>query len=63
MFTKEDYLNYFDELLESFQKSLVIYTDILNELRDEAIRSKLYVITSEAMEGFKFIKELKNKFS
>lgn len=63
MFTKEDYLNYCDELLGSLQKSLVIYTDILNELRDEAIRSKLYVITSETMEGFKFIKELKEKFA
>jgi predicted O-methyltransferase YrrM len=62
MFTKEDYLNYFDELLDLLQQTLVIYTDVLNDIKDEAIRSKLSAVTSETMEAFRFIKEQKSIF-
>ena len=62
MFTKEDYVNYLDELEGLLQQALVIYTDLLNELRDEAIRSKLYAITTDTMDAFVFIKEQKGKF-
>jgi len=62
MFTKEDYISYFEEIEEMLKKGLVIYTDLLNELGNNAIRNKLYVIASEDMDAFKFIKEEKEKF-
>jgi len=62
MFTKEDYITYFDELENVSKKILVIYTDLMNEVADQSLRSKLYALTSESMEGFKFIKEAKDKF-
>lgn len=62
MFTKEDYVNYFSDLEDILKKTLVIYTDLLNELGDQSIRNKLYALASENMEAFKFIKTQKDKF-
>ncbi len=63
MFTKEDYIGYFSELEGLFKKTLVTYTDLLNELGDQSVRNKLYVLASENMEAFNFIKTQKEKFS
>jgi len=63
MFTDEDYKNYFNELENIFKKSLTIYTDLLNELSDKSISSKLSPIIAESMEAFRFIKKYKEKFS
>jgi len=62
MFTKEDYTNYFNELEEIFKKTLVIYTDLLNDLSDVAIRSKLFMLASEDNDAFNFITETKAKY-
>ena len=56
MFTKDDYISYFSELEATLKKILTIYTDLLNELSDQAIRNTLYAIASENIETFKFIK-------
>ncbi len=63
MFTDEDYKNYFNVLEDIFKKSLTIYTDLLNELSDQALRSKLYAVTSENMEAFQSIKTHREKFN
>ena len=62
MFTNEDHIAYFDELEEILKKTLVIYTDLLNELTDKAIRNKIYSISFENMEAFRYISANKKKF-
>jgi hypothetical protein len=62
MFTKEDYLNYFDQLADIYRDSISIYTDLLNDLQDKAIRNKLLMAASENMEAFRFIREERKKF-
>lgn len=63
MFTKEDYLTYFDQLADIYRDSINIYTDLLNGIQDKAIRNKLLSAASENMEAFRFIKKEKNKFN
>ena len=63
MFTKDDYARYFSELEAVLKEAMVIYTDLLNELGDQAIRNKLYTLAAEDMEAFKFIKAQKEKFA
>jgi len=62
MFTKEDYLNYFNELEGIFKKSLVIYTDLLNEVSDQSLRNKLFMLAEENMDVFSFLEKTKEKF-
>ena len=62
MFTDEDYRNYFDQLEDISKKALTIYTNLINELSDYSMRSKLYPIMLEDMEAFRFIKTYKEKF-
>ena len=62
MFTKDDYVNYFNELEDVLRESLVIYTDLLNELKDQAMHSKLFMLAAEDMEAFNFIAETKRKY-
>jgi len=62
MFTNEDYKSYFGELENISKKALIVYTDLLNEISDSSIRSKLYPIMSEELEAFKVLKEYKEKF-
>jgi hypothetical protein len=62
MFTDEDYRNYFDELENISKEALTVYTDTVNELSNNAIRSKLYPIVSDSIETFRFIKMCKEKF-
>ena len=63
MFTKEDFARYFEGLEGMFKETLVIYTDLLNEVGDQAIRNKLYTLAAEEMEAFKFVKEHKERFA
>ncbi len=63
MFTDEDYRAYFSELETIFKNSLIIYTDLLNALSDQSIRSKLYTIVTENMESYRLIKTHKEQFS
>jgi len=62
MFTNEDYKSYFGELENISKKALIVYTDLLNEISDSSIRSKLYPIMSEELEAFRILKEYKEKF-
>ena len=62
MFTKEDYQLYFDELQDIYKQTLVIYTDLLNELSDGSIKNKLLSMSSENMDVFNFIKNSREKF-
>ncbi len=63
MFTDEDYRTYFDQLESISKKALVIYANLINELSDYSIRSKLYPIMVEDMEAFRFVKTYKEHFS
>lgn len=63
MFTKDDYINYFTSLEDLSKKALVIYTDLLNGLQDQAVYSKLYSIVLEEMETFKYLQEEKGRFA
>ncbi len=63
MFTDEDYRTYFDQLESICKKALIIYANLINELSDYSIRSKLYPIMVEDMEAFRFVKTYKERFS
>jgi len=62
MFTKDDYLAYFDELHNILKKELVIYTDLLNELSDQSMTSKLHSLAIEDMDMFRAFADIKKKF-
>ena len=62
MFTKDDYIKYFDEILAVMKEALRNHTDLVNELNDRAIHNKLSVLMGEDMETFNFIKTQKEKF-
>ena len=62
MFTKDDYVKYFDEILAIMKEALCNQTDLVNELNDRAIRSKLSSLMTEDRETFKFIKAQIGKF-
>lgn len=63
MFTKDDYIGYFSQIEDMLKGSISVYTDLLNELNDNAIKSKLDPLASESMDSFRFIKEQKEKFA
>ena len=63
MFTKEDYAEYFGEIEGLLRDCVVIYTDLLNELNDNALKSKLEPLATESMDFFRYIKEQREKFS
>ncbi len=62
MFTENDYIEYFDEIESLLKSSITIYTDLLNELNDAAIKSKLEPLATESMDFFRFIKEKRRFF-
>lgn len=63
MFTKEDYRAYFEELSQILKKTLVIYTDLINEIDDKSVHNKLYALTLENMSAFEFISKAKEDFA
>ena len=62
MFSKEDYRNYFSEMESIFKESLIIYTDLVNELSDQAARNKLLTLAEENMDAFNFVQKIKGNF-
>lgn len=62
MFTRADYAEYFSEIENQLKECVVIYTDLLNELNDNAIKSKLEPLATESIENFRVIKKRKEKF-
>ena len=63
MFTKDDYIKYFNEMLTIMKEALSNYTDLVNELNDRPTRNKLSSLMTEDMETFKFIKMQMEKFA
>jgi hypothetical protein len=63
MFTKDDYIAYFEELERQLKDVLTIYTDLLNEIDDKSIRNKLMPLSTESMEVFKYVKSEKGTIS
>jgi len=61
MFTEKDYAAYFDEISEIYKRTLVIYTDILNEIDSKAVKSKLQVLAGDNMEAFRFVRDESGK--
>ena len=61
MFTKDDFKNYFEEIEDLFRKTLVVYTDLLNEVHDQSIRNKLLPLMTENMEAFRRTREKREK--
>jgi len=62
MFTKEDYLAYFNELETIYKETIVIYTDLINELDNHSVRSKLSAMANDNMASYRFITKEKEKF-
>ena len=62
MFTSQDYKNYFTELEDIYKKTINAYTDLLNELGNYSIESKLSSMATENMDAFRFMREQKEKF-
>ncbi|NQT05942.1 MAG: hypothetical protein HQ575_00200 [Candidatus Omnitrophica bacterium] len=61
MFTKEEYVEYFRELEDIIKKTLTIYTDMLNSLEDQIVRSSLEVLATENMDAYRFMKQEKER--
>ena len=62
MFSKKDYLSYFQDLEDIFSRDIVLLTDILNEISDHAVHSKLYAISLDDSGIFDGILVQKAKF-
>ena len=52
MFDSNDYIKYFEEAEKKFKTLLVLLTDILNELDNKAVRSKMLVLMKESLENY-----------
>jgi len=62
MFSKEDYREYLEELQEIYKENLRIYTDLLNELDDKALRNRFFVMAGEDMKSFDFLESVKEQY-
>ncbi len=62
MFSNKDYRAYFQDIEDIFAKQIVLLTDILNEVSDPAVRSKLFAISLDDSGIFDDILVQKVKF-
>jgi len=62
MFTEKDFNDYFSGIEHLITGNLVSCTDLLNELTDQAIKSKLSMIMQEDMDDYRFVKDVKQRF-
>jgi len=62
MFDKDDYQNYFEEAETKFKKLLVDYTDILNELDNKAVKSKILSQMKESLGNYRAIRDINEKY-
>lgn len=62
MFTDSDYAEYFAEIEKMLKELITVYTDLLNQLSDSSIKSKLSPLAEECMEAFRFAKEQRQNF-
>ncbi|MBI4432148.1 MAG: hypothetical protein HY592_01515 [Candidatus Omnitrophica bacterium] len=61
MFSEDDFKGYFQETEDVIKKTLVFYTDLLNEVQDRAVRNKLLPLMTENVEMFRWLKKKKEK--
>lgn len=57
MFSKKDYQGYLKEIDGILSKQVVLLTDVLNEVSDQAIYSRLYAIAEDDMRIFENVLE------
>ena len=62
MFSKKDYQGYYQDLEGILSKQIVLLTDILSEVSDRAVHSKLYAISLDDSGIFDDILVQKEKF-
>jgi hypothetical protein len=62
MFSKKDYQSYFQDLESILSKQIVLLTDILNEVSDKSVHSKLYAISLDDSGIFDDIRAQKARF-
>jgi len=62
MFDKDDYQNYFEEAETKFKKLLVDFTDILNELDNKAVKSKILSQMKESLGNYRAIRDINEKY-
>lgn len=62
MFSKKDYQSYFQDLESILSKQIVLLTDILNEVSDQSVRSRLYAIALDDSGIFDDVLVQKEKF-
>ncbi|UCD14884.1 MAG: hypothetical protein JSV34_03940 [Candidatus Omnitrophota bacterium] len=61
MSIKDKHINYFNDLENVLKETLVIYTDLLNELDNKAVSNKLYALAIESMDDFKLVNNQKQQ--
>lgn len=62
MFSREDFHAYFEDIEAAFTKHIVLLTDILNEVSDNAVRNKLYAIAQDDIAVFENARAQKERF-
>jgi len=55
VFTDRDFSEYYKEVGKILRDCLSIYTDLINQLDNRAIKSRLTVVTTECLEAYEFI--------
>lgn len=63
MFTDRDYKNYLHTVENAFRDQITKVTDLLNDLSNESVRSKLDAISQDDLEGFRICKGYRNRFN
>lgn len=62
MFLKEDYVGYFEELERSYGRLVTLYCEVMNNVGDRAVNSRLLAMTKNNMNAFRYVKQIKEKF-
>jgi len=57
MFTQNDFQEYLMNTERQLSQILLVYTDMLNEIDEKAMRSKITSIMTESLEAYRFIKK------
>ncbi|MFT5207890.1 MAG: hypothetical protein ACI9CF_001651 [Candidatus Omnitrophota bacterium] len=58
MFTKDDFYEHIDDTIGILRQSIVIYTDLINDLNDVSIKVKLRTLTAESVEFYRHLEDL-----
>jgi len=58
MFSKEEFDAFFSDLSKLYAESVQHYTDLLNELEDKLMKSKLLAMAGDDMDAFDFLQSI-----